>query len=109
MVERWRRAFLLLLCTEAFLDSLREGTSMKRSVMKIAVGALLFAGMMGSSVQAQLVTATWDGGNGDWEAAKWNGGQTAAAVFGDPRMSNGAFDVTIGGAPDVQRGRFVAP
>src|SRR5688572_31056242 len=74
---------------------------MKRSTVAAMAAALVIVGAMGSSLQAQLVPATWDGGNGPWQSANWNGGQTAAAVFGDDRMSNGAFDVTIGGGSQV--------
>jgi hypothetical protein len=48
-----------------------------------------------ASVQAQSV-ATWDGGNGDFNAPKWNGGMTAQEVFGNTRISDGAWNVTIG-------------
>lgn len=66
-----------------------------RSMAKLfAVSALV--GALTSAVQAQTVV-TWDGGTADFAAAKWNGGQTATAVFGDNRISNGAFDITIGG------------
>lgn len=70
-----------------------------RSMAKLfAVSALV--GALTSAVQAQTVV-TWDGGTADFAAAKWNGGQTATAVFGDNRISNGAFDITIGGGSTV--------
>ncbi len=71
---------------------------MNRSAMAAAV---VIVGLFGQALQAQLVVGTWDGGDGRWEDANWNGGQTAADVFGDNRLSNGAFDVTIGGGAQV--------
>ncbi|RIK85061.1 MAG: hypothetical protein DCC67_04505 [Planctomycetota bacterium] len=66
----------------------------------MAAALLALAGVH-QAVYAQLTPVSWDGGNGNWEDAKWNGGQTAAAVFGDNRMSNGAYTVTIGGGSQV--------
>lgn len=71
---------------------------MNRSAVTAAV---VIIGVLGQALQAQVVVGTWDGGDGRWEDAKWNGGQTAAAVFGDNRLSDGAFDVTIGGGAQV--------
>ncbi|MEX2167835.1 MAG: hypothetical protein WD851_00870 [Pirellulales bacterium] len=73
---------------------------MKRSAMRTAASALLIVGMTACLASAQT-PVTWDGGNFNWETAHWNGGQTAAAVFGDNRMSNGTFAVTIGDGSNV--------
>jgi hypothetical protein len=70
---------------------------MKRSVL---AGAIVLA-LASPRAHAQVVPATWDGGNGAWESAKWNGGQTAVDVFGDNRVTNGAFAITIGGGSQV--------
>ncbi|HEY3392496.1 MAG TPA: PEP-CTERM sorting domain-containing protein [Lacipirellulaceae bacterium] len=73
---------------------------MKRSAM-LLVATLVIVSLMSCEVWAQPVVVTWDGGNGYFQDAKWNGGQTATAVFGDNRMSNGVYDVTIGGGSQV--------
>ena len=62
--------------------------------------ALLFISVLSGIAQAQM-TAVWDGGNGDFGGAKWNGGMTAMQVFGDNRISNGAWNVTIGDGSTV--------
>jgi hypothetical protein len=43
----------------------------------------------------------WDGGNGAWEAAKWNGGQTATATMGNDRGGDGGHAITIGNGAQV--------
>jgi hypothetical protein len=47
------------------------------------------------------VPVTWDGGNGAWNAAKWNGGQTATATMGNDRGGDGNHAITIGGGSQV--------
>ena len=42
-------------------------------------------------------TVTWDGGNAEWKAAKWNGGQTSAVALGRDNGSENSYDIVIGG------------
>jgi hypothetical protein len=72
---------------------------MKRSAMAL-VATLLIVGLMSGEVWAQT-PATWDGGNGDMNLPKWNGGMTMVELFGNTRIENGVWDVTIGGGSQV--------
>jgi hypothetical protein len=72
---------------------------MKRSVMAL-VATLVIGGLMSGEVWAQT-PATWDGGDGDMNLPKWNGGMTMVELFGNTRIENGVWDVTIGGGSQV--------
>jgi hypothetical protein len=85
---------------ESFHFLWREGISMMRSATRFLAAILMVYGVFAGAVQAQ-VPVSWDGGNDDFAAAKWNGGMTATAVFGDTRITNGAYDITIGSGSTV--------
>lgn len=72
-------------------------------VRRLATLSALAAAWLQAATQAG--TATWDGGNGAWTDAKWNGGQDAATVFGsddgvnyDAALAN---EFVIGGGAQV--------
>ncbi|MBA3484540.1 MAG: hypothetical protein H0T51_22275 [Pirellulales bacterium] len=46
-------------------------------------------------------TVTWDGGNGAWFDAKWNGGQTAQTAFGREDGTENSHNIVIGGGAQV--------
>ena len=46
-------------------------------------------------------TVTWDGGNGEWKDAKWNGGQTSAVALGRNNGSENSYDIVVGGGAQV--------
>ncbi len=73
---------------------------MRISSTRMVATVLMITGLLCTAVRSQTVV-TWDGGDDDFAAAKWNGGMTATDVFGDTRISNGSFDITIGDGSTV--------
>jgi hypothetical protein len=66
---------------------------------RIAFLAVL-AALFGSEVSAQA-PVVWDGGNGTWNSANWNGGQLLGAITGDGRGTAGGHAISIGGGSQV--------
>jgi hypothetical protein len=83
------------------LHSMKEDAFMMSRFLVLLIVSLIWCGVMKTSAVAQLTPANWDGSDGNWDDANWNGGQTAATVFGNDRVSDGAFDIMIGDGSQV--------
>ncbi len=59
-----------------------------------------FVALICSGLRAQL-PVVWDGGNGTWDQAKWNGGQLLGTITGDGRGTAGGHAISIGGGSQV--------
>ncbi|MCC6491779.1 MAG: PEP-CTERM sorting domain-containing protein, partial [Pirellulales bacterium] len=44
---------------------------------------------------------TWDGGNGEWKDAKWNGGQTSSAALGRDNGTENGHHIVVGSGAQV--------
>jgi PEP-CTERM motif-containing protein len=85
-----------------FVSLIRKDSFMSRNAFVVLAEALLIAAAMNTAVMAETKVAVWDGGNGSWGDANWNGGQDALTTFDDNYgMSNGSYDVTIGDTSQV--------
>lgn len=73
---------------------------MKRGSLGTLATTALIVAMLSSGVIAQTAV-TWDGGNGFYQDAKWNGGQTGATAFGNTGMEGGPWDILIDGGSVV--------
>ena len=78
---------------------MNRGT-MNMAMAKTVTAVLTILAGTVAAVHAQT-TVTWDGGDGSWTDAKWNGGQTAEDVFGRENGIENAEQVTIGGGSQV--------
>jgi len=67
----------------------------------LAPACLVLAGALGAQALAQTTPVVWDGGNAEWKANKWNGGQDANTALGRNNGSEGPFDIFIGDASQV--------
>jgi hypothetical protein len=47
------------------------------------------------------VAVVWDGGNGGWDSANWNTGQTLSSITTDGRGTPGGHAISIGGGAQV--------
>jgi hypothetical protein len=70
---------------------------MYRTTLAVAcVAAMLVTGVMTGVASAQGLDVVWDGGDGEWIDANWNGGSEALALIGQDDGSDGSSDINGG-------------
>jgi hypothetical protein len=70
---------------------------MYRTTLTVAcVAAMLVTGVMTGVASAQGLDVVWDGGDGEWIDANWNGGSEALALIGQDDGSDGSSDINGG-------------